>query len=148
MRWVSLGVLAAAAAVLRVFWDRIPERWAVHWGMHDRPNGWAQKSVAGAFGPLLMGLAVWVLVEIVVVWMRRQAKHVTPRVAPAYVEVQLGIARVAALAVALLAAALAIVLPLVRPRSSVPMVMGALLGMGVVLGLGLGRAAKQARVLR
>ena len=51
-------LLAATGFWLRSNWDQIPERFPVHWGFDGRPNGWATRSVAGVYGPLVMGFAV------------------------------------------------------------------------------------------
>jgi len=125
MRWVTLGVLGGAAAILLAAWDRVPDRWVIHWGGADRPNGWMGKSVAGAMSMLLVGAAVWLLVEGSVWAMRRNAESRQPPLHPAFVDVQAGVARAAALGVALVCGGLTLVLPLVQPRSSWPLVLGA-----------------------
>jgi uncharacterized membrane protein len=57
-RWVAFALLAfalplAAAAWLRAHWSEIPQRFPIHWNIHDEADGWAEKSVRGVYGPLL-----------------------------------------------------------------------------------------------
>lgn len=54
-------VLGACALYLRANWERIPERFPVHWGVNGQPNGWATRSVSGVYGPLLMALIICAL---------------------------------------------------------------------------------------
>jgi len=49
------AVLATVAAWLQLHWHEIPGRFPIHWGMDGRPNGWATRSFAGVFFPLLTG---------------------------------------------------------------------------------------------
>jgi uncharacterized membrane protein len=141
-------VLAAAAAILAALWERVPSRWAVHWGAGDRPDGWADKSVASAATPLLVGLGLWGLIEALVIVMRRHGRDASPPVPPALVDVHADFARGVGLAVAAFMAALAVLLPLVEPRSSLPIVFLAFALVGGALGLGWLRARRRARALR
>lgn len=43
-------ILAAAAIYIRLVWNRIPERFPIHWGLDGRPNGWATRSFMGVYG--------------------------------------------------------------------------------------------------
>jgi uncharacterized membrane protein len=43
---------------VHLHWDRIPERFPVHWGLKGRPNGWATRTPLGVYGPLLFGAAM------------------------------------------------------------------------------------------
>jgi uncharacterized membrane protein len=51
-------VIAAVAVYLRQHWAEIPARFPIHWGMDGQPNGWATRSAAGVYGPLLTALAL------------------------------------------------------------------------------------------
>ena len=46
--------LAGVAFYLQTHWYLLPERFPVHWGADRQPNGWATRSFAGVFGPLLL----------------------------------------------------------------------------------------------
>jgi len=54
------ALLAAVALYLNANWNRIPERFPVHWGMDGQPNGWATRSFLGVFGPLLIAFTICV----------------------------------------------------------------------------------------
>jgi len=52
------AALAAAALYLRSRWAGLPQRFPIHWGLDGRPNGWANRNLAGVFGPLLIAAVV------------------------------------------------------------------------------------------
>ncbi|MGH9430637.1 MAG: DUF5808 domain-containing protein [Terriglobia bacterium] len=54
---LPFAILGGAAIRIRLSWDRIPNRFAVHWTAHGLPDRWATKSVLGVYGVLLMGVA-------------------------------------------------------------------------------------------
>jgi uncharacterized membrane protein len=58
---LPLLVLAGAALLLNSQWDEIPSRFAVHWGLSGKPDRWADKSVRGVYGILLIGLSTLVM---------------------------------------------------------------------------------------
>jgi uncharacterized membrane protein len=68
------AILAGRAAYLRANWEHIPERFAVHWGLDGRPNGWSARSFAAVYGPLLIagGLCVFLALSsyAIVHWTR------------------------------------------------------------------------------
>ena len=77
-RWMLLAlvpyvVLAACALYLSLHWNRIPQRYPVHWGAHG-PNGWSQRSFLGVFSPLIFaaGLATLLLALGVAVYRASQ----------------------------------------------------------------------------
>lgn len=53
--FLPLAFLAVAAAYLHAHWDRIPLRYPVHFDISGAPDGWAQRSVRGVYGPLILG---------------------------------------------------------------------------------------------
>ena len=59
-------ILAATAAALHASWQRIPERFPVHWGIDGQPNGWSGRTAAGVYGPLLLGVAFVALLAFAV----------------------------------------------------------------------------------
>jgi uncharacterized membrane protein len=63
-RWLAFAVLGAAAAYLAVRWDSIPRHWIIHWDGAGRPNGWAERSWLGVFGPLLLAGGIAFLFEV------------------------------------------------------------------------------------
>ncbi len=65
-RWVVLAAAPfafplAAALYLRAHWTEIPARFAIHWGLNGEPNGWAEKTVRGVYGPLLFAAGLMLL---------------------------------------------------------------------------------------
>jgi uncharacterized membrane protein len=60
--WVILGL---SALYLRSNWDRIPERFPIHWGANSQADGWASRSVQGVFGMLIIGAASLLFVELI-----------------------------------------------------------------------------------
>jgi uncharacterized membrane protein len=137
MRWAGLGLLAAAAAVLRVRWASLPARWAVHWGAGDRPNGWVEKSATAALAPLLLGAVLWAVIEGLGAATRRGSRN------PAELKAAEGsLIHGLSAAVGFSAGFVAVVLPL-QPSSSLPLALGALLPLllAVVLGTRRLRAA-------
>ncbi len=59
-----LVALAATAAYLRGNWDRIPERFPIHWGIDGEPNGWSQRTFGGVYGSLILGAQIVVLLSV------------------------------------------------------------------------------------
>jgi len=51
---VPFGLLATAGVVLGLSWERIPERFPVHWGL-EGPDRFSERTPLGVFGPLLLG---------------------------------------------------------------------------------------------
>jgi uncharacterized membrane protein len=56
------GILLAAALYLHANWQRIPERFPIHWHGTGTPDRWADKSVPTVYGPLLAGAALNLLI--------------------------------------------------------------------------------------
>jgi len=147
VRWISLGVLVAAGILLALMWGDVPDRWVTHWGVHDQPDGWAVKNAVSAAMPLLLGLFSWLVLEAMALWIERRGS--TPATFPREMMlVQATVARAVGLAICLLCAALALVLPLMQPRSSIPIVVGALANIGLVVGTAALWASRQTRRLR
>ena len=53
-----LLLLAATAAVLWLNWDRLPDRFPVHWGIQGKPDRWASKTFGSVFLVLIIGVGV------------------------------------------------------------------------------------------
>jgi uncharacterized membrane protein len=84
MRFAPLAILAATAGWLALRWDTLPERWVIHWGPGGVPNGYASKTFSGVFGPLLLGVALAILLELVAVFTERFSRAKLPRLVRAY----------------------------------------------------------------
>jgi uncharacterized membrane protein len=72
---VPLGMLVATAVYLRANWLRIPERVPVHWSIDGTPNGWADRTWQGVYGPL----AVCALMCAFILLMAEAILHASPR---------------------------------------------------------------------
>lgn len=67
---LPLAFLAVAAAYLHSDWDRIPLRYPVHFDISGAADGWAQRSVRGVYGPLILGgeFAIVMFAMVVAGW--------------------------------------------------------------------------------
>ena len=66
-RWLSWAVAPfalplATAIYLRAHWTEIPERFPIHWGADGQPNGWANRTPGGVYGPLLFAAGLMLLI--------------------------------------------------------------------------------------
>lgn len=68
------GILAAAAIYLQQHWDRIPERFPVHWGTHGA-NRWASRTPAGVYTILCIGVGACAGIALIAYATRRGAKQ-------------------------------------------------------------------------
>jgi uncharacterized membrane protein len=62
--WLGLPPLLSLAGVamyLHSHWDQIPARFPVHFGLDGAPDGWADRTVRGVYGPLFLGAEITVL---------------------------------------------------------------------------------------
>ena len=146
MRWISLGVLLAAAGLLLLFWGDVPQRWTVHWSLDGQPDGWATRSVAAAVGPLIIGFFIWLAIEATASWIGRGGRA-TPA-PPQMLAVQATLTRAVGLGVMVLIATLTLALPFVQPRSSAPMLMAALIELGMTIAIAVAWASRRVRRLR
>ncbi len=53
-----LLLVAGTAALLKLRWQTLPERFPIHWGINGQPDLWASRSVTSVFGALLFDLAL------------------------------------------------------------------------------------------
>ncbi|HEV2425190.1 MAG TPA: DUF5808 domain-containing protein [Terriglobia bacterium] len=51
-------LLGGAGLYLHQRWADIPPRFPIHWDLHSQPNGWAFRTPAGIYGPLIEGTLV------------------------------------------------------------------------------------------
>jgi uncharacterized membrane protein len=49
------GILLATALYLQANWQRVPEKFPVHWSLSGVPDSWGERSWRTVFGPLLAG---------------------------------------------------------------------------------------------
>jgi uncharacterized membrane protein len=67
---VTFLVLGGVALYLGENWNRIPKRFPIHWGIDGQPNGWAERTPPGVFGPLILCgfVNAWLTVLSLVIW--------------------------------------------------------------------------------
>lgn len=148
MRWISLGTLVAAGVLLLLFWGDVPDRWAIHWGLGNRADGWATKSISAALAPLILGLCFWLFIELAAIWVGKSGAGPTAPFPPEMLAVHATAVRAAGLAVALLAAGMTLALPFLHPSSPIPIVVAALADFGLCLAGAMVWAARRTRRLR
>jgi uncharacterized membrane protein len=135
-------ILGFAALALWLNWNRIPERWPIHWNQRGEPDGWSIRSPIGVFLPLIIGLFMCLVFELVKeLSIRTTLKRKGNRLSEAgaqylaaltrnlLVTIQIGLALVFVLA--------ALVLPLGRPARPGPMILSFFVVMALAVGFGL-----------
>jgi uncharacterized membrane protein len=65
-----LLVLTGVAMYLHAHWYQIPARYPVHFTLGGTPNRWAERTVRGVYGPLLLGgeITVWLVALVFAGW--------------------------------------------------------------------------------
>jgi uncharacterized membrane protein len=58
------AILFASGLWLRAHWDHIPGRFPIHWDLYGHPNGWAERTPRGVYGPLLISGSVLAILLI------------------------------------------------------------------------------------
>ena len=143
MRWLSLGILVASGVLLAVFWADVPDRWITHWGPHG-PDGWAIKSFSAALAPLIIGLFTWLAFEVTAD-LAGAAWTESATLPPQMMAVQVAVVRATGFAVSLLLAGITLALPFLHPRSPLPIVVTALVDLGLIVGGAMLWAARRTR---
>jgi len=124
MRWLPGIILALAGVALAFAWSEVPGRWVIHWGVSGQANGWATKSLAGVFGPLVLAAILWASIEALL-WV--VGRHASGRTVAASMADALLFTEIA---LALTFAIVSIWLPLGKPESPMGIVVVSLLVMG------------------
>ena len=71
--WLSslpFAALLSTGLYLHAHWNLIPQRFPIHWNAADVPNGWAERTTRGVYGPLLFGilLTLWFAIMNFMFW--------------------------------------------------------------------------------
>ena len=74
LQFPPFALLAAAAIWLHRHWSQIPKVFPIHWGVDGQPNGWATRSIAGVYAPLLMGVMLCALMVFLAYAMLRWSR--------------------------------------------------------------------------
>ncbi len=144
LRWVPYLILLAAAAVLLVFWSRIPEQWAVHWGVRGEADRWASKTPLWVFGFLLLGGGICVFLEGIGQFVKTHRSRsrdfkISPQALGLLAQATVGFVRMMSIAVALLMALMAVKLPLYPRYEPTFTVVTAFIFIFTAIGLGIAR---------
>jgi uncharacterized membrane protein len=135
-RWLlttlaALLPLAGAAALLVSRWQTLPSRFPVHWGINGQPNGWATRSPAGVFGPVILGAVLIIFLAFLGELLPRISTGFAGR--PAFLGVTQNTLGAAAWLMAVVLGAVALLPLAANPTGLIPLVIaGTFL---VVLGL-------------
>ena len=153
LRWSPFLVLAIAAAILALKWPSLPERWIVHWGPGGVPDRWVAKDPFIVCTPLLAGLALCVVFEVVATVVskhRRAVSHIqaSPEAAAQMAAVTGDLVRMIELALAVLFSLLATALPIFQPQSPGLIIVGSLTLMLVPVAIGVVRLKRTASRLK
>ena len=153
LRWAPFVVLLIGAAIIALKWESLPERWIVHWGPGGVPDRWVTKDPFTVFVPLVAGLVICVVFEVlatVISKRRHVASHIkaSPEAAAQMAAVTGEFVRMIALALAVLFTLLAMVLPVFRPQSPGLIVIVSLFLMLAPIVIGIIRLKRTASVLK
>ena len=154
--WLRLApfvVLVIAAVILALRWQSLPERWIVHWGPGGVPDRWVTKDPFIVFMPLVAGLVLCVIFEVlatVISKRRHVASHIkaSPEAAAQMAAAIGELVRMIALALAVLFTLLSMALPVVRPQSPGSIVIISLALVVVPVVIGIVRFKRTARALQ
>ena len=151
---MSYAILLAAGVALLFLWDSLPERWPIHWGASGQPNGWAAKSPTGVFLPILLGLVICTLLEVVVRWSLDRLTHggggrkLAPAAADAIGKLTIGFVRLLEFALATVFAGMALILPLAPPARPGKLVLASFLWVAGFIGFGMWRLKQGAAEMK
>lgn len=153
LRWLPYAILGAAAVVLLLMWDRIPERWPTHYGLNGQPDKWAEKSPLNVFLPVGFGLLMVTFIELLIKFNLAfprlgRAKQLSPEAWRAISSLVTGLVRLIEAALALVFAGLALMLPLVRPVRPTLVVLMALVCVGGAVIIGARQMTRGAKELK
>lgn len=153
LRWLPFVILLATALILWLMWDRLPERWPIHYGLNGQPNNWATKTLTGVYLPIGAGLVLCGIFELLIAVNLAfprlgRAKQLSPEAVQAITLLVAGFVRLLSLALALVFSALALMLPLVRPLSPALVVLVAIVCVFGAIGIGAWQMMKGARELK
>lgn len=153
LRWIPFAMLLVATAVLALNWNRIPERWIIHWNLRGEADGWSSKTVIGVMLPIFLGMAVCAFLEIISVWIASirsfgEGYKGKPEAARIMAAATASVLRLMNLAMSILFTVIAIQMPL-YPSNSPPFTVALVLGTIIIaLIIGFRRIISSYRALK
>jgi uncharacterized membrane protein len=70
------AILLVTASYIRLHWDRIPERFPLHWGIDGMPNGWSARTPMAVYGPVVDAAALVIGTSLIAYGVSRTARRV------------------------------------------------------------------------
>jgi uncharacterized membrane protein len=152
LRWLPFLVLLLAAVLVLLVWNHFPERWAVHWGRHGKPDRWARKAFLDVFFPIGFGVFLCGIIEgiamLILAYPRAgKEQRVAPEAACTIAALTAEFTRAVSVALAVVFAGLTLVLSLWRPVHSGLIVGSVLVILGMAIAFGMWRMRQGARAL-
>lgn len=153
LRWLSFLILLTAAAVLLFEWERIPERWPVHWGVGGQADIWADKTPLGVLFPLGLGVVICLFMETMAAYTKSHPRsgkdpRVSEEAARAIAVMTADFVRLLSAAIAAVVSAAAVGLPLVRPERPVWFLLFVFAAVAIAVAIGMRRLISGARDLK
>jgi uncharacterized membrane protein len=67
---VPILIFAVTAVYLHAYWDSIPDSRPIHWGLDGQPDRWAERSIRGVYGPIVLAaeMTLWLFGFALAVW--------------------------------------------------------------------------------
>jgi len=70
-------LIAGVSAYLASHWSAIPARFPIHWDSQGHPNGWADRTFFGVFGPALIAFGILIFIAILMAGIIRSSRRAT-----------------------------------------------------------------------
>lgn len=153
LRWLPFLVIAAAAVLLIVKWDSIPDRWIIHWNARGEPDRWAEKTPFGVFMLIGFGLLLCAFIEAIASYVSRIRKpgrghKASPEAVAAVAASTAGFVRLINLTMAMVFAFIAVKLPLLPSISPVPIIVFAFGAVLIAIVVGVRRMKRAQEEIR
>lgn len=142
LRFGGPAVLTVAAVVLAAAWESIPARYPIHWSASGAPDAWALRAPLIVFAPLMLGMLVWIAIELCAFLLDLSSKEREIARANAVAVRAIGFS------VSALFAALAVVLPLAPPARAGAVVLTSVIWLSGTIVLALAYVARTALSLK
>jgi len=151
MRATPFLILLLSAAVLALKWDKIPDRWPIHWGFHGQPDGWATRTILGVFLPLIGGALLCGFLEALG-WMIKTTgtsrRGLSQQAAAAIADLTVDFLRSLEIALAIVFASMGVALPLAGPIRPGGLVLFAIAVVFGAMAFGMVRISRGVRELK
>ena len=153
LRWLPFLILLIAAAVLLLEWDRISERWPVHWNVSGEADNWSDKTPLEVFIPLGLGIVLCLILDMSAAYIEShprsgKAPQVSDEAARTIAALTADFVRLGAVTVAIMLSVTAVVLPLIKPSHPLWLVLFVFAALAMAIAFGKRRLIKGVRELK